>query len=282
VQTSDLPGSQLAGAVTVSLLGARARAGPFELRGGGGAGFGRGALDSFLLEGLPDLGAVQEARLGGPGGQRERLRLGGLPGRFAHRARGRSGFVGRPAAGHACFWGRHWEPDSKVRGRPAAIYYIYKKIAQAEVSAEGEGGWHLAWLRATNEATGASSVLPMGRWVAAPPPPPPPRARSPPPGAGGEPGYRVAFLTARGCFAGTRAQVRRPRPGFVAVLVVAVLVGADGRWAHRLHGPEALRFWPAWMRAARPLRCLRARPRLRVRRSPSRASAGEPEPSPAC
>jgi len=62
VQTSDLPGSQLAGAVTVSLLGARARAGPFELRGGGGAGFARGALDSFLLEGLPDLGAVQEVR----------------------------------------------------------------------------------------------------------------------------------------------------------------------------------------------------------------------------
>jgi hypothetical protein len=62
VQTSDLPGSQLAGAVSVALLGERARAGPFELRGGGGAGFARGALDSFLLEGLPDLGAVQEAR----------------------------------------------------------------------------------------------------------------------------------------------------------------------------------------------------------------------------
>ncbi len=89
------------------------------------------------------------------------------------------------------------------------------------MAAEGAGGWHLAWLRATNEATGASSMLPVGRWVTAPPPP---RPRSPPPGAGVEPGYRVAFLTARGCFAGTRAQARRPRPG-----PVAILLGAIGR-----------------------------------------------------
>ncbi len=36
---------------------------------------------------------------------------------------------------------------------------------QAEVSAEGAGAWHLAWLRATNVTTGAASMLPVDRHV---------------------------------------------------------------------------------------------------------------------
>ncbi len=136
-----------------------------------------------------------------------------------------------------------------------------RRHAQAEVAAEGNGGWHLAWLRATNEATGASSVLPVERWVV--PRPPPPHARSPPPGAAGEPGYRVAFLTARGCFAGTRAQACHPRPGPVAVLLEAIEIRG-----HRLCGPEALHSWSA--------RCLCAAPRLQARRIARRAKAGDP------
>ena len=75
LQTSDVPGSRLAGSVSVALTGELGSAGPFELSAGsgnaadggpgsgsaGGGVFERGALDSFLLEGLPDLGAIQEA-----------------------------------------------------------------------------------------------------------------------------------------------------------------------------------------------------------------------------
>lgn len=76
LQTSDVPGNHLAGSVSVALIGELGSAGPFELSAGGGdaanggaggsawSGGGvleRGALDSFLLEGLPDLGAIQEA-----------------------------------------------------------------------------------------------------------------------------------------------------------------------------------------------------------------------------
>ena len=79
LQTSDLPASRLAGSAVVVLVGELGRAGPFELSGGGGGGgggdggqaiggggawvgFAPGALDSFFLEGLLDLGAIQEAR----------------------------------------------------------------------------------------------------------------------------------------------------------------------------------------------------------------------------
>ena len=36
-------------------------------------------------------------------------------------------------------------------------------MPQAEVSAGSEGGWHLAWLRATNLNTGTVSMLPVDR-----------------------------------------------------------------------------------------------------------------------
>ena len=76
LQTSNVPGCRLAGSVSVALIGELGSAGPFELSPGGGdaahggpggsAQSGGGvfecsALDSFLLEGLPDLGAIQEA-----------------------------------------------------------------------------------------------------------------------------------------------------------------------------------------------------------------------------
>ena len=76
LQTSDVSGDRLAGSVSVALIGELGSAGPFELSAGSGgtaddgprgsgwsAGgvFERGALDSFLLEGIPDLGAIQEA-----------------------------------------------------------------------------------------------------------------------------------------------------------------------------------------------------------------------------
>lgn len=77
LQTSDAPGNRLAGSASMALIGELGSAGPFELstgsgdaagggpggsaRSGGGGVFERGALDSFLLEGLPDLGAIQEA-----------------------------------------------------------------------------------------------------------------------------------------------------------------------------------------------------------------------------
>ena len=76
LQTTDLPGSRLAGSATVALVGELGAAGPFELSAGsgsraeggargsawsGGGVFERGSLDSYLLEGLPDLGTIQEA-----------------------------------------------------------------------------------------------------------------------------------------------------------------------------------------------------------------------------
>lgn len=39
----------------------------------------------------------------------------------------------------------------------------FVRMPQAEVSAGGEGAWHLAWLRATNLMTGAVSMLPVDR-----------------------------------------------------------------------------------------------------------------------
>ena len=61
MQTDDKRGAGTSANGVISLLGSLAEAGPVQLVNNG-ASFQRGQLDNILLEGLPDVGAIQQVR----------------------------------------------------------------------------------------------------------------------------------------------------------------------------------------------------------------------------